>query len=862
MRSTTIGLVVAIFTVTALAQAQTKLTTDHFSAFSWRSIGPANIGGRVADIAFAPGNAKTYFVGFGCSGLWKTTNMGTTFTPIFDNEVTSSIGSVVVAETAKGKADIVWVGTGEGNGRNSSSWGNGVYRSTDGGASFKNVGLEDSRDIPRLAVDPRNPDICYAAAQGHLWGPNKMRGIYKTEDAGKTWKPALQISDKTGACWVQLDPKDPNTVYAAMYQRLRTPFSFQSGGEEGGLYKSTDAGKTWRKLTNGLPTQTGRIGFDIFAKDPKVIMAVIESDLGGGRNIDDDRSRSGGVFRSADGGENWTRVNALAPRAFYFSKIKIDPEDSNRVYLPGWNILVSDDAGATFRDGFSNKNHVDWHAMIIDPSDTSHLVVGSDGGAYQSFDRGLTWDFMNSMAVGQFYNVAVDNSSPYRIGGGLQDNGSWMAPSSTMLETGSYNGSVNIGITNAAWSVIGGGDGFHVAFDPTNKDIVYSESQGGELGRINLKTNGYRNLKPIPKEGQLGFRFNWNSPFMISAFDATKLYLGGNRLFKLTQRGDNWEAISPDLTTKDPDKMVTTGSNAETHCTIVTLSESTLKPGLLWTGSDDGLVYVTEDEGKTWTNVTPKQVKGRYIAKVDASHSDPKVAYVAVDGHRNDDYDPLVLATKDGGKSWTDITNNLPKGASVRVIKEDLRNPNALYVGTEQGFFLSLDKGGNWMKFHNGGLPTVGVHDIVQHPTELDLVIATHGRSVYVLDDFSPISNAKPGFEKEAAILFDPAPAIPTVRGGLDGIWGDKFFGATNAPLGARFNYWLKDASESVSIEIRDANDKLVNTVSGPGKAGFNRTFWDMRPKSEVALANKGEEPGSIYVPAGTYTVVLKVAGK
>lgn len=852
--------VAALISVPLVIPAQ-SLTPEHFSPFSWRSIGPANMGGRVADIALVPGNSKSFFVGFGTSGLWKTNNLGTTFSPIFDQEATSSIGSVVVANDKAGKPNIVWVGTGEGNGRNSSSWGNGVYRSEDGGTTWKNVGLEDSRDIPRLAVDPRNSDVCYAAALGSLWGPGKTRGVYKTEDAGKTWKPMLQIDDKTGACWVQVDPANPDTVYAAMYQRLRTPWSFQSGGTEGGIYKSTDAGKTWKKLTNGLPSQTGRIGMDIYAKDTKVLMAVVESDLGGGRNIDDDRSRNGGVFKSVDGGETWKRVNALAPRAFYFAKIKIDPQDSNRVYLPGWNILVSDDGGETFRDGFSNKLHVDWHGMVIDPNDSEHLIVGSDGGVYQSFDKGVTWDFLNTMAVGQFYNVAVDNSEPYRIAGGLQDNGSWYGHSSSTNETGSYQGSANIGIWNANWNVFGGGDGFHVAFDPVDSNILYAESQGGELYRVDLKTNYGKALKPQPKEGQVGFRFNWNTPFFVSHHDFKTLYMGGQFVFKLTNRGDDWKQISPDLTTKDPDKMVTTGSNAETHCTIVSLAESRVKAGVLWSGSDDGLVYVTEDDGVTWKNVTPKQAKGQYIAKIDASNTQVGTAYVAVDGHRTNNFEPLVLMTTDFGKTWKDITNNLPKGYSVRSVKEDLKNPNVLYLGTEQGIFISLNQGGAWTKFNLGSLPTVGVHDIVQQPTTMDLVLATHGRSVYVLDDASAFGQLKPGFEKEPAILFDSVPARPTQRGYVDGLWGDKFFSAANAPLGARINYYLKDKADNVSIEVKNAEGKVVATLSGPGKPGFNRVIWDMKP-SPMPLANKGEELSYTYVAAGDYTLNVSIAGK
>lgn len=852
LRSSVATLLIAL---PILGPAQTP-SAEHFSAYSWRSIGPANMGGRVSDISVVEGT-KTFYVATGTSGLWKTTNFGTTFSPIFDREATSSIGSVVA--TKKDGKEIVWVGTGEGNGRNSSSWGNGVYRSDDGGSTWKHCGLEDSKDIPRIAVDPRNVDVCYVAALGHLWGPNKTRGVYKTSDGGKTWKPSLQIDENTGACWVQIDPKNPDTVYAAMYQRRRTAWSFLSGGQEGGIYKSTDAGASWKKLTKGLPSQTGRIGLDIFAGNSQHLMAIVESDLGGGRNIDDDRSRSGGIFKSTDGGESWERVNALAPRAFYFAKIKIDPKDENRVYVAGWNVLVSDDGGATFQDNMTKKLHVDWHAIAVDPTDSDHLLVGSDGGIHQSFDKGVTWDHLNTIAIGQFYNVAVDRSSPYRIMGGLQDNGSWIGPSSTNAETGGYNGGANVGIWNADWKVAGGGDGFHVAFDPTNPDIVYSESQGGFLTRVNLKTGVAKDLIPQPKEGQMAFRFNWNSPFLVSKHNPTTLYLGGQYVFKLTEKGNNWQVISPDLTTKNPDRMMTTGSNAETHCTIVSLAESPLKDGLLWSGSDDGLIHITQDGGKTWKNVTPKQVNGLYVAKLIASSHAEGTAYVAVDGHRSDNYEPLLLMTTDFGKSWRDITSNLPKGVSTRAIQEDLKSPDVLYAGTEQGVFLSTDRGATWINFGLGTLPTVGVHDIVQQPDTHDLVIATHGRSVYVLDDPSALGQIKPGFEKSANAIFAPTPAKPEIRWYIDGLYGDKYFGASNAPSGAKITFWSAKGGDAL-IEIKDKKGKVMQTLSSAAKPGFNRVSWDMRLQG--VLPNKGEEPSLMFAPAGEYDVVLRIGGE
>lgn len=852
-----------------LASHDTKhrvLAASDLASFVWRSIGPADMGGRASDLCFAPDNGKVYFAAFATGGLFKTASMGTAFEPVFEHQGTSSIGSVVVADApadwagwkedkqappdvaarAKaGKAKIVWVGSGEGNGRNSSSWGDGVYRSTDGGATFTHIGLEDSKDIPRLAVDPRNPDVCYAAALGHLWGPNKMRGIYKTTDAGKTWQPSLRIDDNTGAVDVILDPSHPDTVYAAMYSRLRTFYSFRSGGETGGIYRSKNAGKTWEKLVTGLPTQTGRIGLDVSRSNPKVVMAVIESDEGGARNIDENRSRYGGVFRSEDGGDTWKRANAQDPRAFYFSKIRIDPKDDKRIYLLGWDIWTSDDGGKTFENELTHKLHVDWHAMAIDPTDSDHLIVGSDGGIYQSFDRGKTWDSMTQMAVGEFYNVAAEAGESYRVMGGLQDNGCWLGPSQTRFGEGN-------GIVNGDWVSVGGGDGFHVAFDPTDKDVIYSESQGGSIGRMNLREGDFRGIAPDVKEGQPAYRFNWNAPFLVSSHDPTVLYLGGNCVFKLTKRGDEWSRISPDLSTQDPAKILTAGSNAETAGTVVALAESPLRQGVLWAGTDDGLIQLTQDDGKTWRNITPPELKGRYVANIEASHSAEGAAFAAIDGHRSDDYDPLILATTDFGRRWKSITGDLPKGESVRVVKEDVKG-SVLYAGTETGIYVSADGGQHWAKLNSSSLPTVGVHDVVEQSPTFDLVAATHGRSIWICDDASALSQLTQEILDSPVHLFAPKAARPRQRGWRDGFWGDKFFAAANPPLGAVISYWCRDSGPGVSIKIEDASGKTVATLTGSGAAGIQRVSWSMQLSK---LPDRGEM-GAIYAQPGKYKLTL-----
>ncbi|MCG3128220.1 MAG: hypothetical protein CHACPFDD_03097 [Phycisphaerae bacterium] len=846
------------------------------------------MGGRVADVAIAPHDANTFYVGFATGGLWKTTNNGTTFSPVFDDQATSSIGAVAVADAPpdwigweaeppsdapptaageaesleeRGRAKIVWVGTGEGNGRNSSSWGAGVYRSTDAGESFQCVGLADSHDIPRIAVHPKNPDVCLVAALGHLWGPNKERGVYKTSDGGKTWRAVLQIDENTGACDVVIDPQNPDNVFAAMYMRRRSPWSYQSGGPQGGIYRSRDGGETWTKLASGLPAQTGRIGLDIFAADPRIVMAVIESDLGGwGIDPFDDRSKAGGVFRSEDGGETWARVFDRSPRAFYFSRIRIDPQDAQRVYLLGWGLCVSDDGGRTFRAGGARKPHGDLHAMAIDRDDPDRIVLGTDGGVYISYDRSETWDFLNHLAAGQFYNIAFDMLDPYRVGGGLQDNGSWIGPSATLRHVSSEDEDEPAGgITPHDWIFVNWGDGFHVAFDPQDRNIVYAESQGGDLMRVHLDTSRRKLLKPAPKEGQPRFRFNWNSPFFISPHNPTTLYFGGNYVFKLTERGERWERISEDLSTRVLEKVSSVGSEAETHGTAVSLAESPLAAGLLWAGTDDGLVHVTADDGKTWANVTPPDGAGRYVTKIEPSHHVRERAYVSVDGHRNDDMAPAVFVTDDLGRSWRSIAGDLPDGAPVKVVREDRKNPSVLYVGTERAAYVSIDGGAHWIKLNGKSLPTVAVDDLGQQPREMDLIAGTHGRSIYILDDASPISQLSPEVLNKDLHAFETLPARPRHFIEAEGFWSDRRFIAANPPMGAKIHYWLREyTGEDVQISIDDEKGRTVRELDGSQQPGINRVVWDLQPEKYDQLGDPpNDASGPKFVPAGTYHVTI-----
>lgn len=819
----------------------------------WRSVGPANMGGRIADFAVDPKNPYTIYVATATGGLLKSKDNGTTWSGIFEHESVASTGAVAVAPS---DSKIVWLGTGEPNGRNSSSWGNGIYKSTDAGGTWTHMGLKDSQDIARIAIDPADPNTVYVAALGHLWGPNKERGVFKTTDGGKTWTPSLQIDENTGASDLIMDPSDHNTLYAAMYYRRRTPYSFTSGGPVGGIYKTSDAGKTWEKLTSGLPAQTGRIGLDVYLKNSQIVYAVVESDVGGTPSFTENRSKAGGVFRSDDKGETWKRLNGIDPRAFYFSQIRIDPKDDQRIYVLGFTLHVSDDGGKTFRDDGAKNVHPDLHAMWIDPDNPNRLLLGNDGGIYASYDRSETWQHYENVGIGEFYRVAVDMEKPYRIAGGLQDNFSWLGPSATRNQDG---------ITNADWVSLGGGDGMYCAIDPIDPDVIYSESQNGTMTRLNMKTGQLKFLQPAPKEGEPAFRFNWTSPFWISHFDHTVLYLGGNHVFKLTERGDKWESISPDLSTQDIKKVSSIGSGAETYGTVFTISESPVTRGLIWAGTDDGKVWVTRDEGKNWADLTgnlPSDVKGFWISRIEASHFDEGTAFVAIDGHRNDVYAPYAYVTTDFGKTWKSIVSDLPKEGPVKVVREDLKNKNVLFAGTEFGFFVSFDRGAHWSKF-NAGLPTVAVHDILIHPRDLDLVIATHGRSIFVMDDIRPLEELTTEVEAKDLHLFSLKPALEFYYLPSGAISGSGNFKASNPPFGADINFYVKSfAAESYSISINDGTGHTVKTFSGSALPGINRVTWNLQPAGPEGQDLPQEFGQPKFVKPGEYTVTVSIGDK
>jgi photosystem II stability/assembly factor-like uncharacterized protein len=830
-----------------------------FKGLEWRSIGPANMGGRISDFAAVESNPAQYYVATATGGVFKTSNQGTTWQAVFEKEAVASTGAIAVYQK---KPELVWLGTGEPNGRNSSAWGNGVYRSDDGGGSWTNVGLKESAAIGRIVCDPDDSLTVYVAALGKLWGANPERGVYKTHDGGRTWSQALKVDANTGCVDLAMDPTHPNRLYAAMYARRRTPWSFSGVSETGGVYRSGDGGKSWTKCTDGLPRRTGRIGLAVYAKHPDVVYAVVESDEGGRLSDFEETSRAGGVFRSDDAGVHWKRISPFTPRSFYFSQIRVQPDDSTRIYLLGTDLYVSDDAGATFRARGARAVHPDCHAMWIDPKNGKHLLLGCDGGVNESTDRAATWRFVDNLPIGEFYDVATNMREPYYdIYGGLQDNQSWGGPSRTRFEIDNWldDSRDGHGIMNEHWFVLGGGDGFHVAADPTNPDLVYYESQGGEMLRQDLSSGRERSCKPSHNEGEQVFRFNWNTPFLISPHDPTVLWMGGQYVFRLYERGDKWERVSPDLTTNDPQKMATGGSGAEQHCTIVALAESPAKAGVLWAGTDDGKVWVSPDAGKTWHDLTAnvKGVpRGLYVSCIDASALDAGTAWLSFDGHRSDDVSPYVFVTHDQGKSWTSLAAGLRKDAPVQSVRGGRTNKDLVYVGTEFGMSVSLEGGRNWLPLKNG-LPTVAVDDIHTQPRDLDLIVGTHGRSLYVLDGVQVFEEWKPRALQDSLTFFTPKPAWAWHKRSLGGKFGSGAFSAKNPPFGAWLDYFLpREIEGGVTLAIADSAGKSVRSLTGPGEAGFHRVVWDLvagDPKLRIRRTELSGQPG--LVRPGRYKV-------
>ena len=822
-------------------EQQPKQVVDLASAMkglAFREIGPAIMGGRVDDILVIESDPKKVYVGLASGGVWKTVNAGTTWEPIFDHEAVSTIGAVAAAPS---DPSIVWVGTGEPNNRQSSSWGNGIYKSTDAGRGWQHMGLAETHHIGRILIHPSNPDIVYVAALGRLWGPNRERGVFKSVDGGKTWQNVLFINEDTGAVDLALDPSSPGTLLAAVYQRRRTAFGFNGGGPHSAIYKTTDGGATWRKLAKGLPYEnekdgeTGRIGLNIYRRNPSIIYAVVEH-------------AQGGVFRSEDKGETWKKMSATNPRPMYFSKIRIDPNNDLRIWLLDKLMYYSEDGGKTFTTPPVRYIHGDFHAMWINPRDSNHMVIGSDGGIYWSWDAGKTWDAGENLPIGQFYEVGFDMQKPYRIYGGLQDNGVWGGPSQVLIVKGVAN------ISNEDWTRLAGGDGFYAQVDPTDPNILYSETQDGALFRRNLKTFESRSIRPREGEGDPRFHFQWNTPLIVSSNDPMTIYCGAQFLFKSPDRGDTWTKISPDLTTGvDRDTLPIMGRlpGAKTLARndgvgswpcITTIAESPLNPDLVWAGTDDGNLQVTRDAGKTWRNVSgrvPGLPAGTYVSRVIASRHAEGAAYATFDGHRMNDFEIYVYTTADFGQTWRPISSGIPRNnGTVSVVREHHRNPDLLFAGTEYGAYVSFDRGSNWVPLRLN-LPTVPVDDIAIHPRENDLIFGTHGRSIWVLDDITPLEELNKDLLARDVHLFDLRPATSWRIYSHEAAPGHKIFWGSNPPYGALVSYYLKTSpglSKKAVIRVEDASGKTIREFEGPADPGINRTAWDLRAGPPAGL--------------------------
>jgi len=830
-----------------VSQKKSPLNKYTFGEYEARHIGPATMSGRIAALDAVDKNPRIIYVGAASGGIWKSENAGTTFEPVFDEHI-QSIGAIAIDQE---HPDTVWAGTGEPWTRNSVSVGDGIYKTTDGGENWKNMGLKETERIGRIAINPDNPDIVYVAALGHLWGPNQERGVFKTTNGGNTWEKVLYINENTGCSDIALDPDNPDIIYAGMWNFRRQPHFFRSGGEGSGLYISRDGGESWEKAVKGIATgMHGRVAVAVSPANPEIVWTLIESE-------------ETGLYRSVDKGKTWELMNkepVVGERPFYFAYLVPDPIDTNRIYKPGFTLNVSDDYGKTFTTPFINGGnvHVDLHAMYISKNDNNFIYIGTDGGLYMSHDRGNTWKFCRNLPLSQFYRVTIDLDQRYNVYGGLQDNGSWTGPS---VSAG--------GISNCNWENIGYGDGFNVLRDREDPDIIYWQYQGGNIKRHYIDTREYKDIKPYAEEGIDELRFNWNTPLVQGPSGA--LYVGSQFLHRSTNFGDTWETISPDLTTNDPEKLnqENTGgltidnSTAENHCTIYWIGESPLNPDVIWVGTDDGNLQLTTDGGESWKNVTsnvPGVPEGTWVSWVEPSSHDESTAYVTFDGHRSGDKEPHVLKTTDLGKNWKSIVSeDIP--IYCHTIREDPLNPDLLFLGTEFGLYISIDQGENWVRF-SGNVPKVSVRQIQIHPETHDLVLGTHGRGILILDDLTPIRALKPDMLEEELVFLGSRRFEPFSVGIQQRMEGDDGFTGSNPPGAVYITYYLskRHLFGDMYIEIFNEDGQLIKKMPAGKRKGINRVAWNMRrdpPKvpSSVQLLG-GALAGPIY-PPGNYTIKI-----
>ena len=874
------------------------INSSILSGLKFRSIGPAFISGRIGDLAVNPDKTSEYYVAVASGGVWKTTNNGITYNPVFDSQGSYSIGCITLDPN---NHNVVWVGTGENNSQRSVSYGDGVYKSEDGGKTWKNMGLKRSEHIAKIYVDPRDSEHVYVASQGPLWGPGGDRGLYKTEDGGKTWKLILEISENTGVSDLAVDPRNPDVMYAASYQRRRHVWTLINGGPEAAVYKSKDGGKTWDKLGNGLPGgELGRIGLAISPVNPDYVFALIEAS-----------SDVGGFYKSTNRGASWVKAsNYKTVSAQYYQEIVCDPFDVNRIYLPDTWTKVSDDGGKTWKNLGNTHRHVDDHAFWVDPNDPDHYLIGGDGGIYESYDRGKFWDYKANLPLAQFYRVSVDNDEPfYNVYGGTQDNNSIGGPSRTKNMAG---------IVNDDWFITNGGDGYETVIDPMDPNIVYTQSQYGGLNKYNKATGEKINIRPVEEKTDKAYRWNWNTPLIISPHNHKRLYFAANFLFRSDDQGSSWKKIGGDLTRQlDRNQLKVMGKiqsvdavakNASTsqYGNIVSLSESPVKENLLYVGTDDGLIQVSHDAA-SWTKID--QVKGvperTYVSCLLASQHDEQTVYASFDNRKNADFTPYIYKSTDAGKSWTSLRNNLPDNLPVHSIAEDHLNPNLLFIGTEFGIYFSVDGGSNWVQL-KAGIPTISVRDITIQQRENDLVLATFGRGFYILDDYSPLRDLSEELVKKEAHLFPVKDALMFVqeqplgnRG--KGNQGESYFTAPNPPVGAVFTYYLKDAyktrkqkrqadekkAKDAGTDIRfpewdelraqdlekdphllftvfDADSEVVTRLKADDTKGVHRIVWNFRYPAITPISLQKSKPGrwsnpnyGMYALPGQYFVSL-----
>jgi photosystem II stability/assembly factor-like uncharacterized protein len=874
--------------------AEGRLKSSTFAGLEMRGIGPALMSGRISDVAKDPTDRATWYVAVSSGGVWKTVNSGTTWKPIFDRYGSYSIGCVTVDPR---NPWVVWVGTGEANSQRSVGYGDGVYKSLDGGENFTRVGLDASEHIARIVIDPRDSNVVYAAAEGPLWAPGGDRGLYKTSDGGATWNRVLEVSENTGISDVVLDPRNPDVLYAAAYQRRRRVWTLIAGGPESAIYKSTDGGENWRKLEKGIPkVHKGRIGLAISPQNHDVIYATVAAE-----------GDESGFFRSLNRGETWQRMSdyiAVDPQ--YYQRLFPDPHHADRVYAMDVWMHVTNDGGRTFEPVDSSNRHVDNHVLLFDEEDPDYLMVGGDGGLYESWDHGASWRFVSNLPVTQFYRVGVDNSQPfYFVYGGTQDNSTQGGPSRTLSRHG---------ITNRDWFVTVGGDGYQTRVDPDNPNILYSMSQYGELVRYDRSNGEIVGIQPQPEAGDEPLKWHWDSPLIISPHSGSRLYFAANRLFRSDDRGDSWRAVSPDLTRGiDRNQLEVMGrvwsfdavwKNVFTsyYGNIVALDESVLVEGLIYAGTDDGLIQVTEDGGESWRRVEsfPGVPENTYVADLAASVLDPDTVYAAFNNHKSGDFAPYLLKSTDRGMTWASIAGDLPDRHVMWSIIDDNERDGLLFAGTELGLFFTLDGGAHWIGL-TGGVPTVAFRDLQIQRRESDLVAGTFGRGIYILDDYSPLRSVNEAQLETEATLFPVKTAlmyIPTrdLGWGEKGEQGDAFFSAPNPPFGAVFTYTLRDDLEGIRqtrrkaerdlaaegksvvnpsweelreedledepeivLSVEDESGALVRRIAGSTAAGIHRVAWDLRRPMSTPIRDKGTvDGGGPMVAPGTYTVRLQ----